>query len=210
VLVALLAPFVEAVGGRNLRDLMIKRRAIEFCALVRMQGNRRAFARRFALAFPHIDYRPVSTRPDVEAIVSGLLHREGEVGSIHLVSLALVESTDVQIQRPLVQLHLDIVVTNVGQGKTSFVADPQEARAHVQLGLGIFIGPDIVGIGQRTIQRPFDPISRSLGLKRNRSRLKLQTGNAARRVLFRSTRFSRISLVAIHVSRIILGDSRRH
>jgi hypothetical protein len=188
---------------------MVKRRAIEFCAFVRMQGNRWAFARRFALAFPHIDYRPVPTRPDVEAIVSGLLHRKGEVGSIDFVSLALVQATDMEIQCPLVQLHLDIVVPNVGQGKTGFVADPQEARAHVQFSLGIFIGPDIVGIGQRTIQRPFDPISRSLGLKRNRSRLKLQTGNAARRVLFRSTRFSRISLVLIHVSRIILGDSRR-
>jgi hypothetical protein len=188
---------------------MIKRRAIEFCALVCMQGNSRAFARRLAFAFPHIDYRPVSTRPDVEAIVSGLLHRKGEVGSIHLVSLALVESTDVQIQRPLVQLHLNNVVPDIGQGKTGLIADSQEARAHVQFGLGIFIGPDIVGIGQWTIQRPFDPISRSLGLNRNRSRLKLQTGNAARRVLFRSTRFSRISLVPIHVSRIILGDSRR-
>jgi hypothetical protein len=96
-----------------------------------MDRNRRAITGGFAFAFPHIDYGAITAGTDVEAIVSGLLYGKCKIGCIYFVSLALVQSADVQIQRPLVQLHLDVVVADVGQGQAGLATDSEKASPDI-------------------------------------------------------------------------------
>jgi hypothetical protein len=63
-----------------------------------------------------------------------------------------------QIQRSLVQFHLDSTVAHVGERQTGLIAHAEDAGADVQLCTRFLVGPYVVGNRQRAIQTSRDPI----------------------------------------------------
>jgi hypothetical protein len=168
--VARIAPLIEAVRGAHFGNLVGKRSAIgKSGLLVRLHSHRRALTASFAFTFPDIYYRGVPAGVNVEAIFARLLYGKSKVWRLHFVVLAVVQFADAQIQCSLVQPDLNRIVTDIGQGQTALAVNPQHTSASVQFDLRIFIGPNIVGVGQRAIQRPFHPIPGPLRLDRDRS-----------------------------------------
>jgi hypothetical protein len=167
-LVANLAPIVEAIFSRGVADLVRQRISISEAGLLAfMQTDGGTLSSRFALALPNRNYGRVAGGVDVEAVVSGLSHGEGLIRSVDLVDFSAIKFVDMHVQSALMQLHLHGVIGDVGQSQTGFGADSHHARAQIQFGARIFIGPHVVADGQRTVQRAFNPIAGPLGLNRN-------------------------------------------
>jgi hypothetical protein len=167
-LVANLTPIVEAIFSRGIADLVRQRISIAEAGLLAfMQTNRGTLSGRLALALPDCYYSRVAGGVDVEAVVAGFGHGEGLIRGVDLVDFSAIKFMDVHVQGALVQLYLHGVTGDVGQSQTGFGADSHHARAQIQLGARIFIGPDVVADGQRTVQRTFDPVAGPLGLNGN-------------------------------------------
>jgi hypothetical protein len=86
------------------------------------------------------------------------------------------------VQGALMQRDLHDVVIDVRERKTGFRVDAHETGAKVQLGAGVFIGPNIVGDGQRTILFGLHPIVSAMRLNGDLSRHVVDAGYAARRI----------------------------
>ena len=132
-----------------------------------MNAHARTLASGVSFAFANRHHRRVAVRIDVEAVVARFLNREGQVWSVDLVDFPLKQVADVKVQRSLMKLHLNAVVADVRHRKTGFVTQSKNARAHVQLCTRLFVTPNIVGIGQRAVQRPLDPVPIAGGLNRH-------------------------------------------
>jgi hypothetical protein len=104
-----------------------------------------------AFTFAHGNDGRIAIRIDVDAIRTRLLDGECRIGRINLVRFPAKQTADVQIQRSLVQLHLDGVVAHVGERQTRFVTHAKDAGADVQLCTRFLISPHVVGNRQRTI-----------------------------------------------------------
>jgi hypothetical protein len=126
-----------------------------------------AIAGRFAFTSPNCDDRLINIGVYVKAVVTRLLHGKCLVRCVHLVLFVIVEAADVQVQRSLVKLQLHRVFRNVCESQAGFRTYANESAAHADLGARIFVGPDIIGIGQRSVEFPRHPIARSLWLDRN-------------------------------------------
>jgi hypothetical protein len=215
-LVANLAPVVKAIFSRGIADLVRQGISIgEAGLLAFMQTHGGPLSGRLALALPNRHYSRVSGGVNIEAVVAGLGHGEGLVRSVDLVDFSAIKFVDVYIQSALVQLHLHGVIGDVGQSQTGFGADSHHARAQIQFGARIFIGPDIVADGQGAVQRAFNPIARPLGLNRNRSGHVSQTSCPARRINLLASRgrhgliCGRRRRLLRRIGRLIANRSRR-
>ena len=83
------------------------------------------------------------------------------------------------------QLHLDGVVTDIGEAEAGLAIYSQNSSANVEFGTRVFIRPNIVGGGKWTVDGSGDPIFRAARLDRNRAGYVLKTGNAAGRIIVR-------------------------
>jgi hypothetical protein len=95
------------------------------------------------------------------------LNGKRHVWRIDFVDLAVKKMADPNVQRALVQLDLDSIVANVGQGETRLGVHPQQTITNVQLSARILVGPNVVGIRQRPVKRAIDPFILSFGLNGN-------------------------------------------
>jgi hypothetical protein len=182
-LIADLAPIIEAVGSGCGINLMRQRISVgEPGLLTFVHTNRLALAGGFALAFPHRDQGCVSVRIDVEAVLAGFSHGKCLIRAVDLVDFAAVKLADMHVQSALVQFDLYGIVGDVGQGQTGFGADSHHTGTEIQFRAGIFVSPDIVAVGERTVQRTLDPIASALRLNRNRSGHVSQASDATRRI----------------------------
>lgn len=118
----------------------------------------------FTLTFSYRDRSRVPIRIDVEAIVSRFGERKRQIGRVNLPHLAVLQMTHVYIQRALVESHLHRIIVNVGERETGLGVDAQHARAHVELAARVFIRPDVIRIGQRTVGRTLHPVPSALRL----------------------------------------------
>jgi hypothetical protein len=59
-----------------------------------------------SFAAAHLNPGSIFLRADVQAVLAGLRHREGDIGRIHLDDLAPIQGPHPQAQRALVQLDL--------------------------------------------------------------------------------------------------------
>jgi hypothetical protein len=166
--VARAAPAVKAIECRGFGDRVLERGAIrKACLLVRLDSNGGTAAGRVALTLANGYDGGVTIRIDVKTVVSAFLDGERHVGCVDFVYLAAEQLADVQIQRALVQFDLHVLTGNVGQCQAALITHAEQASAHVEFGLGLFVGPDVVGIRERAVLRPGNPVSRALGLNRN-------------------------------------------
>ena len=69
-------------------------------------SNRAFIPRRLAFALPYCDKRRVCIRVDIKAILARLRDRESDIGSVNFINLAIVEVTNSNVQRALVQSDL--------------------------------------------------------------------------------------------------------
>ena len=167
-LVADFAPIVETIWRGCVADLMRQGISIaEARLLAFMHAHRGALTSRFALTFPYRYESRVSVGIDIEAIFAGLSYRERLIRRIDLVDFAAIKLADMHIQCALVQLDLHGIIGNVGQSQTGFRTDSHHTGAETQFGARIFISPNVVADGQRTVERALHPIASALGLKRN-------------------------------------------
>jgi hypothetical protein len=162
--------------------------------LVGMNAHTRTLASGVSFPFANRDHSCVAARIDVEAVVARFLNSEGQVWRVNFVDFPLKQLTDMQVQRSLMKLDLNAVVTHVRQRKTGFVTQPKNARPDVEFGSRGLVAPDVVGICQRAILRPLNPVAVAGGLNRHRARHILQTHGASGRVAF----FRRIFLRPCH------------
>jgi hypothetical protein len=129
-----------------------------------MNTHWRTLTGSFTLTLSHRDRSRVPIRIDVETIVSGLGQRERQIGRVNLPHLAVLQMPYMYIQRALVESHLHRIIVNVGQCEAGLGVDSQYAGAYIQLAARVFIRPDVVRIGQRTVRRTFHPVPGSLRL----------------------------------------------
>ena len=205
-LIAQLAPVIEAVIGRRGRNVMFQGSSsgkARLFAGLHLDGW--AAARSFPFTFPHGCYAGIPVRIDIKTVLAGFLHGERHIGRIHFEDFALVQTSDVQVERSLMQFHLDAIVADVGQRQTALTAQAQNAVTYVQLGAGVFVSPHIVRVGQRTVHRSLHPIARPLRLNRNRARRVLQTSHTARRVRLGAGLFTQLWLWWLSLGRLTLG-----
>jgi hypothetical protein len=148
-----------------------------------VHAHRRALAGSFALALPHRHQSRVSVGIDIEAVLAGLGHSERLIRRIDLIHLTAVQLMDMHVQSALMQLDLHRVIGDIGQSQTGFGTDPHHARAQIQFGARIFVSPNVVADGQRTVQHTLHPIASALRLKRNRSRHVAKTSNPSWRII---------------------------
>ena len=168
MLIADSAPIVEAIATRCVADLMSQGISVGKAGLLPfVYANRLSLPGGFALTLPNGYQRSVSVRIDIETILTGLSDGESLVGRVDLVDLAAVELADMHIQSALMQLDLRGVIRDVGQGQTGFRADSHHTSAQIQLGAGVFVGPNVVRVGERAVQRALHPLARSLRLHGN-------------------------------------------
>jgi hypothetical protein len=140
----------------------------ESCLLVFADSHRGpTIARRFSFAAPYRDYGFVRVRIDIEAIVARLQDGKRLVRSVNLVPLVVVEPANVQVQRALVQLELSRVFVDVGERQTAFRVYADQSRTHADFRARVLVRPNVVGVGQRTIQRARNPIVGPVRLNRN-------------------------------------------
>jgi hypothetical protein len=125
-LIANLAPIVEAVGTRSIGNLVRQRISTGECSLLtRMHANGWALTGGFAFTLANSHHGGIGIRIYIESVVTGFRHGESLIRRVNLVNLAVVEMTDMHIQRPLMQLHLHGVVGDIGQGQAAFGVDAQ-------------------------------------------------------------------------------------
>jgi len=93
-----------------------------------------------------------------EAILARPINCECEIGCVKFVGLILMETADVNLQRPLSQLNLHYLIAEVQEGNSGLVADPQCSAADVKFASRILIGPKVVARSQGTIEVSLDPI----------------------------------------------------
>ncbi len=152
MLIANLAPFIEAVALRRFACLVGQRISIrEASLLAGLQANRRTLAGSLTFALPHIDSSCVRGRIDIKAVVTGFSDGECQIRGIDFVDFATIEFADVQVQSTLMQLHLHSIIGDIREGQTGLGVDSQETGAEIQFGPGVLVRPNIVRVGQRTV-----------------------------------------------------------
>jgi len=186
-------------------NIIGKRRTVaEPRLLIGSDAHGRPVSTGFSFASPNCDDGFVRVGIDVEAVVAGLQHSERLVRSVHFVGLAVIQSPHVQIQRALMELQLNGVFADIRKREAALGIDPDQASAHADFGARIFVGPDIVGIRQRTVNRACDPIISAARLHGNRPRHELQTCSTRGRVTRRRLILSWLTTVILLVVLLIL------
>jgi hypothetical protein len=135
VFIAQLAPVVEAVRRRCLRDLMLEGGAVgEPYSFMGFDYDRGTVAGSVALTLPNRDYARVPIGIDFNPILAVLLHGERHVGRVYFIDFTIEQLTHTQVERSLVKLHLHLIVADAADGQAAFIAHAQNTGAHVQLG----------------------------------------------------------------------------
>lgn len=183
-LIAHATPLIKSVGTRRASGLVGQRiSAAELQLLAFVNTHARALSCGLAFALKHGNESRVSIRVHIETVVTGLPDGERQIRSINLPNFAAVQMADVHIQRALVERYLHGIVAHIGESQAGLRVDAEQARAQIQFGAGIFVRPDVVGIGERAVGFPLHPVIHPVGLNRDLSTHVLQAGYAARRIL---------------------------
>ncbi len=111
-------------------------------------------------------------------IFTGTLNGEGQIGSVDLDRVIVVEVADANQEGALREAQLHDAVVEFEEGQAGFTAQANRSRSNVQFGARILIGPKIVAGGQRTIRNGVDPVAFAAGLKRYGALGEVHTGNA--------------------------------
>jgi hypothetical protein len=101
----------------------------------------------FAFTMPNSDRRGICGGVDIETVIAGFQNREGLIGRVDFISFAAEQMTDVQIQRALIQFHLDQVVAHVRERHAGLGVESQRCATQMQLGARGLVGPDAIGGG---------------------------------------------------------------
>ena len=91
---------------------------------------------------------------------------------------------DAHQHRTLRQPQLQDAVVQFKEGQTGLAAQTDRRGAHVQFRSRVFISPQIIARGQRTIGYSINPVALTAGLKRNRTLREVHAGNACRGIVF--------------------------
>jgi hypothetical protein len=168
--------------------------------LVGANAHGRPTAGGLAFAAPYCDHSFVGVRIYIEAVVSRLLHGERLVRRVHFIDFVVIQPAHVQVQCALVQLQLHGVLADIGQGQAGFGVDTRQAGADVDFGARILVRPNIVRIGQRTVQFAGHPIASSLRLHRDRAIHVLKACGSRGRVGFRPLSSAPTVVIRVRIS----------
>src|ERR1700694_4106334 len=81
------------------------------------------------------------------------------------------------------QLHLDRVVTDIGEAKAGLAIHSQNSSSEVEFRTRVFVRPNIVGGCKGTVDRARNPIFRAAGLDGNRAGRILKRATGAGRII---------------------------
>ena len=123
----------------------------------------------FPFAAPNCNHSLVAVGIDVEPVVAGLHNCERLIGRIDFVSFVVIETAHMKIQSSLVKLKLYKTFSDIGYGKAALRANADQAAPHTQFRARVLVSPDVICVGEGSIDLACNPIARALGLDRYRS-----------------------------------------
>src|SRR5579872_4661219 len=142
----------------------------------------------FAFTRAHGDRGGIPVGVDIDAIFTGALQREGQVGRIDFEIIAAFHPPHSDAHRTLRQLDLHGAVVEIQESDAGLTGDANGRTSNVQLAAGIAIGPEIVAGGQRAVGIGLDPIAFAAGLEGNRALDVVQARHPSGRIIIRQGR----------------------
>src|ERR1035437_10077341 len=182
--VAHLRPVVETIASRRTIGSVLQRiGSAESDLQTGVDPHRRPITRGLAVAAAHRHPCLIFTGMNVEAIDTGLHHREGDIRSVNLVNLAPLQVADGHFQDALVQFELDRVIADITERQAGLGIHADETIAHVQFGTRVLVRPNPVSRRERPIHAGCNPVVHPAGLHGNFAGHVLHARHAPRRVL---------------------------
>src|SRR5882762_571619 len=158
--VALGGPAVEAVRTGSLRnDVVDVVRAVEFRAFACVDFIGLTAGGNFAFAANRSHASGVAALSYVNAKCSSLLHGECQVRGVNFVEVAFAQFTDAEIDAAFRKAHLCDALIKVQERQGGHAAEMDGRRAGLQFGAGIFVDPNFVTDGHRTVSGGTAPIA---------------------------------------------------
>src|SRR5258708_8134251 len=180
------------MGPRSLFNVVLNVvRAVEFGALAGMNFIGFAAGSNFAFAANYGHAGGVAIFINVNAKSTRLFNDEGQIRSVHFVDIALTQFADTEVDATFRKAHLRDALIKVQEGKRGHAAEMHRGRAGLQFGAGIFVNPDLVSDGHRTVFGGTAPIALSAGLQGDGTVDVADARDARWRIFFIRSRFRR-------------------
>src|ERR1700676_472805 len=190
--IALVCPAVQTVRPFGLGNRIFHVvRAVEFGTFPRAHGVGLAAGGNFAFAANSGDPSTVAIFIDVDAKITGLLHREGEIRRVHLVEITFAKFTHAEIDCAFGQAHLHNIFVEVQEGQRGHAANVNGGLTGLQFRARIFVGPNFIAYRDRPVSCRGAPVTGTPGLKRHRTVESADASYPRRRITFVASRFRR-------------------
>ena len=135
-----------------------------------------------AFTFANDDDGGIAVRIGLDAIFTGSGESERQIGRVYFESVARFEMAEVDFDGALGQLQLHRAIVEIEKRNAGLTGKANGGRANVNFATRIFVGPEIVASGQRTIGISFDPIVFTRGLERDGTLYVIQARYASGRI----------------------------
>src|SRR5690242_9438934 len=113
----------------------------------------------FSLAANHDNARGITCFIDVDAKVTGLLHRESDVGSIDFDDVAFMQFANAEVEAAFGQADLRNALVEVQERESGHAAKMQSDFSGLQFGAGILVDPHFVANGHGAVTLGATPVT---------------------------------------------------
>src|SRR5467141_1859391 len=190
--VALGGPTIEAIWTGGLVNAVLNIvGAGEFAALSGVDFIGFAASGNFAFAADHGNASRVAVFIDVNAKSACLFDSKSKIWRVYFVEIALPQFADTEVQTAFREAHLRDALVKVQERKRGHTAKMHRGSASLQFGAGVFVHPNLVADGYRTVLGGAAPIALTAGLKGDRTIDVADARDARWRIFFIRSRLRR-------------------